>query len=114
MMPLNALVSVEHNLGNWSSAFTLQAVDAKKDLQGVRLELHTPGYVLANLRTSYERHVTDPLSLRFDVGIDNLIAREYVLPLGGRYYGPTMAGIKSGASVPGMGRSFHGGLTFRF
>jgi outer membrane receptor protein involved in Fe transport len=58
--------------------------------------------------------MTEPLSLRFDAGIDNLTARNYVLPLGGRYYGPTMMAIKSGTSVPGMGRNFHGGLTFQF
>jgi outer membrane receptor protein involved in Fe transport len=78
------------------------------------MELRTPGYVLANLRTSYQQKMTEPLSLRFDAGIDNLTARNYVLPLGGRYYGPTMMAIKSGTSVPGMGRNFHGGLTFQF
>jgi iron complex outermembrane receptor protein len=114
MMPLNARVTLGHNLGNWSSSFDLQAVDAKKDLQAVRMELHTPGYVLANLRTSYQRKIAEPLNLRFDAGIDNLAARSYVLPLGGRYYGPTMMAIKAGASVPGMGRNFHGGLTFEF
>ena len=114
MMPLNAKMALDHHLGNWSSGFDLQAVDAKKDLQAVRMELHTPGYVLANLRTSYLRKITEPLSLRFDAGIDNLTARNYVLPLGGRYYGPTMMAIKAGASLPGMGRNIHGGLTFQF
>ena len=114
MMPLNAKVTVEHHLGNWSSSFDLQAVDAKKDLQATRMELRTPGYVLANLRTSYQHQISDPLSLRFDAGIDNLAGRNYLLPLGGRYYGPTMSAIKGGASLPGMGRSFHGGLTFQF
>jgi iron complex outermembrane receptor protein len=114
MMPLNSKLTLEHRLGNWSSGFDLQAVEAKKDLQAVRMELRTPGYVLANLRTSYQQKMTEPLSLRFDAGIDNLTARNYVLPLGGRYYGPTMMAIKSGTSVPGMGRNFHGGLTFQF
>jgi len=114
MMPVNAAVTLEHHLGNWSSAFALQAVDAKRDLQNVRMELHTPGYVLANLRTSYERKIAEPLSLRFDAGIDNLTARNYLLPLGGRYYGPTMAAIKAGTCVPGMGRNIHGGLSFQF
>ncbi len=78
------------------------------------MELPTPGYALANLRSGYQRHLADPLSLRFDAGIDNLTGRNYVLPLGGRYYGPTMMAIMAGTSVPGMGRSFHGGLTFQF
>ena len=114
MMPLNAKMTLEHRLGNWASGFDLQAIDAKKDLQAVRMELRTPGYVLANLRTSCQRKIAEPLSLRFDAGIDNLTGRNYVLPLGGRYYGPTMMAIKSGASVPGMGRNIHGGLTFQF
>jgi outer membrane receptor protein involved in Fe transport len=66
------------------------------------------------LRTGYQRHITDPRSLRLAAGIDNLAAKKYVLPLGGRYYGPTMMAIKSGNSLPGMGRNFHDGLTFRF
>jgi iron complex outermembrane receptor protein len=114
LMPLNGKVALEHRLGNWSSAFDLQAVDRKKDVQAVRMELPTPGYVLMNLSSGYQRHITDPLSLRLDARIDNLAARSYVLPVGGRYYGPTMMAIKSGSSVPGMGRSFHGGLTFQF
>jgi iron complex outermembrane receptor protein len=114
LMPLNGKVTLEHRLGNWSSAIDLQAVDRKKDVQAVRLELPTLGYVLSNLRTSYQRRIASPLNLRFDAGIDNLTARNYALPLGGRYYGPTMSAIKAGIAVPGIGRSFHGGLTFQF
>lgn len=114
MMPLHGTLTLEHALGNWSNAFALQAVDARRDLQGVRLELRSPGYMLASLRTSYQRRIADPLGLRFDAGIDNLAGRDYILPLGGRYYGPTMAAIKAGAQVPGMGRSFYGGLTAQF
>ena len=114
LMPLNVKVALEHHLGNWSSAIYMQAVDRKSNVQAVRLELPTPGYTLINLRTVYQRHITNPLSLRFEAGIDNLTAKNYVLPLGGRYYGPTMMGIKAGNALPGMGRNFHGGLTFQF
>jgi iron complex outermembrane receptor protein len=114
LMPLNGTVALEHHLGNWSNVVDLQALDRKKDVQAVRLELPAPGYALVNLRTSYQQPVSGPLSLRFDAGIDNVGARNYVLPLGGRYYGPTMMAIKMGTAVPGMGRSFHGGLTFQF
>jgi iron complex outermembrane receptor protein len=114
LMPLHAKVALEHRLGNWSSAFDVQAVGRKDRVEAVRLELPTPGYALANLRTGYERRVANPLNLRFDAGIDNLTGRNYVLPLGGRYYGPTMAAIKAGTSVPGMGRSFHGSLSLQF
>jgi iron complex outermembrane receptor protein len=114
LVPLNAKVAVEHHLGNWSSAVDFEVVDRKERIQAARLELPTPGYALANLRTGYERRVADPLRLRFDAGIDNLTGRNYVLPLGGRYYGPNLAAIKAGTSVPGMGRSFHGSLSFQF
>ena len=114
MMPLHGTLTLEHTLGNWSNTFALQAVDARRDLQGVRLELRSPGYMLASLRTSYQRRIAGPLGLHFDAGIDNLAGRDYILPLGGRYYGPTMAAIRAGAQVPGMGRSFYGGLTVQF
>ena len=49
--------------------------------------------------------------MRLDAGIDNLANRRYDLPLGGRYW----VGDKTGnSSVPGMGRSIYGGLTFQF
>jgi outer membrane receptor protein involved in Fe transport len=50
-------------------------------------------------------------SLRLDASIENLAGRNYVLPLGGRYW----VGDKTGSSsVPGMGRSIISGLTFQF
>ena len=111
MMPLNAKLALEHRLGGWESAVDLQAVEALKDVQAVRNELRTAGYALLGLRTSHPWHLTDRVSLRLDAGIDNLCNRNYVLPLGGRYW----VGDKTGSSsVPGMGRSVYGGLTFAF
>ena len=61
--------------------------------------------------SGYEWHFVERISLRLDAGIDNLANRNYVLPLGGRY----LVGDKTGlSSVPAMGRSFYGGLTFKF
>jgi len=111
IMPANAALTLEHRRGDWSSAIEFRAVDAKRDVQAVRNELRTAGYTLFNIRTGYEWHPTEPTTLRLDAGIDNLANRNYVLPLGGRYW----IGDKTGGSaVPGMGRSFYGGLTFRF
>jgi iron complex outermembrane receptor protein len=114
MMPLNAKVVLEHRRGNWSNDVTLHAVQAKNQVQAVRIELPTTGYALVDLRTSYQWHVAGDASFRLDIGIDNVAGRNYVLPLGGRYYGPTMAAISSGGAVPGMGRTFYAGLTFKF
>jgi iron complex outermembrane receptor protein len=111
IMPVNAKLTLEHHRGHWSNGVGLQAVDAKTDVQAVRNELRTPGYALVNLRTSYEWPLAERAGLRLDAGIDNLGNRNYVLPLGGRYW----VGDKTGSSsVHGLGRQFYGGLTYRF
>jgi len=103
LMPLDARLTLEHRLDNWSSAVMLQGVAAKDRVQAVRNELTTPGYALINLRTGYQFR-----TLRVDVGLDNVADRRYILPLGGRYW----IGDATGASgVPGIGRSLYLGLT---
>jgi iron complex outermembrane receptor protein len=111
IMPLHGNLGLEHHRGQWSSTLEFQAVDAKTDVQAVRNELRTPGYALLNLRSGYQWKVVERASMRLDAGIDNLGNRKYDLPLGGRYW----IGDKTGnSSVPGMGRTFFGGLTFQF
>jgi iron complex outermembrane receptor protein len=111
MMPLHGNLGLEHHRGQWSSTLEFQAVDAKIDVQAVRNELRTPGYALVNLRSGYQWKLAERASMRLDAGIDNLANRQYDLPLGGRYW----VGDKTGNSpVPGMGRTFYGGLTFQF
>ncbi len=103
LMPLDARLTLEHRLDNWSSSVVLQGVAAKDQVQAVRNELTTPGYALLNLRTGYQFR-----ALRVDVGLDNVADRRYILPLGGRYW----IGDATGASgVPGIGRSLYLGLT---
>ncbi len=105
LMPLNARLTLEHSRGAWTSGIALQAVAAKNDVQATRIELPTPGYALVNVRSAYEwPHV------RIDAGVENLFDRNYLLPLGGRYW----IGDKTGASsVPGMGRTIFGGVTLK-
>jgi iron complex outermembrane receptor protein len=111
IMPVNAKLTLEHRRGDWTNAFDFQAVDRKREVQGTRNELRTPGYALLNLRTSYELPVVEKTTLRIDAGIDNLANRSYTPPLGGRYW----IGDKTGmSSVPGVGRTFFGGLTIKF
>ncbi|MCL7421031.1 MAG: TonB-dependent receptor plug domain-containing protein [Methylobacter sp.] len=105
-MPFNALVSLEHQLGGWTSTIETQIVDAKNHVQDVRLEPQTAGYALLHLRSSYSwKH------MRIDAGIDNLLDKNYALPLGGTYIGETSV---AGTAVPGMGRSFNVGLTLTY
>jgi iron complex outermembrane receptor protein len=106
MMPLTSTLTLEHTRGRWSSAVGVQAVAAKTDVQAVRIELTTPSYTVVNVRSSYQWE-----HLRFDVGVENLLDRSYLLPLGGRYWVNDKTGS---SSVPGMGRSAFGGLTVTF
>jgi iron complex outermembrane receptor protein len=110
MMPVHGDLALEHRRGNWSSALDFQAVDAKTDVEAVRLELPTAGYALLNLRSGYRWKLGERVGLRLDAGIDNLTNRFYDLPLGGRYW----ADFSGGTSVPGMGRSFYTGTSFEF
>jgi iron complex outermembrane receptor protein len=107
IMPLNTKLAVEQHRGNWTNSVEAKLVSARTQVQAVRNELRSGGYSLLNLRSSYEWK-----QMRFDVGIENLLNRFYVDPLGGSYLGqrPVIAGI----GVPGMGRSINFGVTVKF
>jgi iron complex outermembrane receptor protein len=113
MMPVNARLAVIHSLGKWINTIEEQLVGAKTHVSQVRDELKTGGYGLLNLRTSYELK-----KVRFDVGLENVLNKFYASPLGGAYVGqgPTMSNstIPWGVPIPGMGRSFNVGLTWKF
>jgi outer membrane receptor protein involved in Fe transport len=66
---------------------------------------------VVDVRTGYQWRPAESATFRLDAGIDNVGNRKYDLPMGGRYW----IGDKTGkSSVPGMGRSYYGGLTFQF
>ena len=112
IMPLNATLAVEQQWRNWSNKLQLRLVDAKTRTEAVRQELRTGGYGLLNLYSSYEWK-----RVRFDLGIENLLDKFYLDPLGGAYLGQgaTMGtAIPHGVAVPGMGRSVNVGMTVRF
>lgn len=107
MMPVNAKLALEHQLEKWSNSVEFQLVAAKNDVTHVRNELKTAGYGLVNLRTGYEWK-----QIRLDAGIENLLDKNYDLPLGGAYLGARPASY--GSNVPGMGRSAYVGVTVKF
>jgi iron complex outermembrane receptor protein len=110
IMPVTTRLTLEHRRDHWSDGVELQAVDKKRNVDAVRNELRVPGYALVNVRTGYLWGAADAAGLRFDAGIDNVSNRSYALPLGGRYWAD-----KTGMTqVHGPGRSYFGGLTFRF
>jgi iron complex outermembrane recepter protein len=115
MMPLNAKLTLEHKLGNWSSAAEMVMVSNKDEVEAERRELQTPGYALVNLRSSYQWE-----NIRFDLGVENLFNQQYYSPLGGAYLGEQAAGkagwMGTGSFEPlaGMGRNIYGGITVKF
>ncbi|KIF82930.1 TonB-dependent receptor [Noviherbaspirillum autotrophicum] len=115
IMPLNARLTLEHRMGNWTTTIEEVLVSAKSQVSQVRNEIKTAGYGLLNLRTSY-----DTKRYRVDIGIDNALNKFYAQPLGGAYIGQgtTMslngAGAPYGIAVPGMGRSLYAGLSVKF
>ncbi|MDO9227003.1 MAG: TonB-dependent receptor [Pseudomonadota bacterium] len=115
IMPLNAKLTVGNKLGAWSNTLEWLLVQGKEDVSQVRNELKTSGYGLLNLRGSYEWK-----QVRLDFGVENLLNKYYVHPLGGAYtgQGQTMSGtavtVPWGVSVPGMGRSLYAGLNVKF
>lgn len=108
-MPANAVFTVNQTRGAWNSALEWEGVSAKTRVSGVRNEIETAGYGLFNLRAGYAWS-----QLRIDAGIDNLLDRNYALPLGGAYVGQgttmSLNGIPWGIAVPGAGRTLYAGL----
>lgn len=107
IMPLNAKISIEQHAGDWTNSIETQLVSAHTNVQAVRNELQSGGYSLLNLRSSYEWK-----QVRFDAGVENLLNKYYVDPLGGSYLGQRV--MVAGTGVPGMGRSVNAGVTVKF
>lgn len=112
IMPPNLKLALHHRLGGWANTLELRLVDAKEHVQAVRRELKTAGYGLLNVYSSYAWQ-----RVRLDVGIENLLNKDYDLPLGGAYLGQgaTMGtGVAWGTAVPGMGRAINTSVTVNF
>lgn len=109
MMPINARLTLMHQLGNWSNAVEFQLVGDKDRVDERRYEPTTPSYALVNMRTSYEWE-----NVRLDLGVVNLFDKLYYDPLGGRDFADWKVEGGTIGPVPGMGRSFNAGLTVKF
>ncbi|MDD2800847.1 MAG: TonB-dependent receptor [Methylococcales bacterium] len=118
MMPFNMKLSLDHRLSNWQSALEMQFVDRKDDVQAIRNETETPSYILLNARTGY-----DWGKVRLDVGLDNVLDKQYYQPLAGAYLGdrygmnptaPANVTVPWGRNISGMGRSAFVGITVKY
>ena len=111
MMPLNGSLTLEQKISGWTNGVEMQLVSGKTEVDALRKEPTTPGFMLLNLRTAYQWK-----NLRLDFGITNVFDRFYYLPLGGINYDQSLAGKRLNLieSLAGQGRSFNVGLTQTF
>jgi iron complex outermembrane receptor protein len=108
MMPLHGTLALENEVetgwGRFSNYLGVEMVDRKTAVSKNHGEPQTPGYVLLNLRTSYQYQ-----KFKLDLGVDNLLDKEYFHPLGGVYIAHTVPPFSYSPSnlpaVPGIGRS---------
>ncbi|MFA9217690.1 MAG: TonB-dependent receptor domain-containing protein [Sphingomonadaceae bacterium] len=110
MMPLNALLTLEHALGAWHNQIETKIVARKAYRDARRLEPGSAGYALLNLRTRYQLRSNAQLV----AGINNLLDKNYADPLGGIYLSGAKAQGGALTALPGYGRSVDIGLTVSF
>ena len=114
MMPFNIKLSLDHELQGWKNAFEMQFVDVKDYVQAIRNELTTPSYILLNAKTGYQWK-----NLSIDVGLENILNKQYYYPLSGVYIGDQSAMTLSSSlpntqNLPGLGRSVYVGMTVTY
>jgi len=117
MMPLHGSVALEHDLqtdwGKFSNYLGVEVVNRKTTVAKTYGEPETPGYVLVNLRTSYQYR-----KVKLDVGVDNLLDKAYFHPLGGVYIAHTVPPFTYSPGklppVPAMGRSVFVAVNLEF
>ena len=114
MMPFNLKLSLDHEREGWKNTLEMQYVDAKDDVQALRNELKTSSYFLLNAKTGYQwKH------LSIDVGLDNILDKQYYNPTSGVYIGDydamTLAQSRPNTkNLPGLGRTVYVGLTVNY
>jgi iron complex outermembrane receptor protein len=115
MMPLNLRVNLDDAIklrqGGWSGGVGLDAVNRKSRVDPYRLEQQTPGYTLFNLHTAYRRP-----HLQLDAAVNNLLNKDYEMPLGGVNMDDFLASGSTSKVEPvtGRGRSAYFSATIRF
>jgi len=111
MMPLNAHAALDEELKGFTAGIGVEAVDRKSNVDPHRYEQVTPGYALFSLHAGYKRG-----PLQASAGADNLLNRNYELPLGGVNFDDFMASgwMSQIKPLTGRGRSAFFNLTARF
>lgn len=110
IMPLNALLTLEHSSGPWTNQIEAKLVADKDHADQRRLEPQTGGYGLLNVRTNYQLQK----NLRISAGVSNLLDKTYADPMGGVYLSGLQRNGGALQPLPGYGRSIDIGLTLTF
>ena len=110
IMPLNALLTLEHSSGAWTHQVEAKLVARKHDADLRRLEPETGGYGLLNVRSNYQLQK----NLRLSAGVSNLLDKLYADPMGGVYLSGLQRQGGALQPLPGYGRSLDIGLTLTF
>lgn len=116
MMPLHLQVNLDEAIklrpgGGFSGGVGVDAVGRKSNVDPQRFEQATPGYTLFSVHAGYGRP-----HLEVSAGVNNLLNKEYEMPLGGVNMDNYLAsGSKSKVEpVTGRGRSVSFSATIRF
>jgi iron complex outermembrane receptor protein len=111
MMPVHARFAFDEQRNGLTGGVGISVLDRKSSLDPNRFEKSTAGYALLDLRGGYERG-----HLRIAGGADNLLNRNYALPLGGVNFDDFMASARKSQLKPltGRGRSMYFALSAQF
>jgi iron complex outermembrane receptor protein len=111
MMPVHARFAMDEQKNGWTGGVGISVLDRKSNLDPNRFEKGTEGYALVDMRGGYERS-----HLRIAGGADNLLNRDYELPLGGVNFDDFMASGRKSQLKPltGRGRSVYFALSAQF
>ena len=111
MMPVHARFAFDEQKNGLTGGVGISVLDRKSNLDPNRFEKGTAGYALLDLRGGYERG-----HLRIAGGADNLLNRNYALPLGGVNFDDFMASGRKSQLKPltGRGRSVYFALSAQF
>ena len=109
MMPLHALLGIEHAVGAWNNRIEMKVVARKDTVDARRLEPQTAGHAIVNLRSSV---AVGKASVNF--GVSNAFNRAYADPLGGVYLSGLQANGGGLQPLPAEGRSIDVGVQLKF
>lgn len=108
--PLHTSVSLQYQQGAWQTQLKWQWQASKERVDIRRLENQTASYALLDLSTQWQHK-----NLVLSFGVNNLLDKDYKLPLGGVNIAQYRANNSNGfAQLKGAGRSVNAGIRYNF